>query len=340
MHKMTFIGRAETDFIRFALTLIAALLLASIFAPSSAQAQKALPGLANKANEALLAAPPPPIPPRRPPLTACIQTLHPSAASYFLGVRNMDALRAAVAFSHDLREQSHDPNVVRTLFRVSKEENVDFMLLLTSALMESRLGEFNVAQGSSARGLFQYIEPTWLTLVHRYGEEIGLYEAAGMITFNRKGWPRVRVPRFEPKILALRGNTEIAARIKARQLKEEENVLRSLKKGLEYEGVTTTDYYVAHMLGIPLMRELYTMLRKDPEAIPAQRKSMREAAQLNRRFFYHGKRALTAREVMVSFEEAVGHHERYIRNRTSASLENSPCIDPLEILPNMKIVVR
>jgi hypothetical protein len=61
------------------------------------------------------------------------------------------------------------------------------------------------------------------------------------------------------------------------------------------------------MLGLPLAKEFYAMKRRGSVIAVAglNNPAMREAAKMNRAFFYQGKRALTAREAYTQFERRV-----------------------------------
>ncbi|HCK83734.1 MAG TPA: hypothetical protein DHW63_04230, partial [Hyphomonadaceae bacterium] len=58
--------------------------------------------------------------------------------------------------------------------RASQATGVDFSLLVETARRESALNPHARAGTSSATGLFQFIESTWLDMVRRHGAEHGL----------------------------------------------------------------------------------------------------------------------------------------------------------------------
>ena len=206
-----------------------------------------------------------------------------------------------------LLEEGMDGSLATAIYKASLKTGVDFELMVLKAKMESDLGRLNVATGSSARGAFQYIEPTWLTLMRRYGSEIGYPHYAEVIT--RPKYPALpdikgSNPFLKAEILSLRHDPEISALIKAHQVKEETDVIRSYKYGRK---VTATDHYIAHMLGLPLAKEFYKMKHRGSVIAVAKlnNAAMREAAKLNRHFFFHGQRPLTAREAYRKFEKRV-----------------------------------
>lgn len=233
--------------------------------------------------------------------------------SLYMQAADNDRLDLARAFKSYLEDKGRDPRVVNAIYKASLKSGVDFELLLLKAIMESDLGQYNVATGSSARGLFQYIAPTWLVLMKRYGAELGYPHYADAIGFaGRSPVPQIKNKNkyLEAEILALRHDPEASAMMKALQIKEETDMLRSFKKSQ----VSATDHYISHMLGLPLSKELYD-LRRNKSIIAVARLNkpeMREAAKLNKPFFYDGKRALTATEVYARFEQRVQREFRTI----------------------------
>lgn len=224
-------------------------------------------------------------------------------------------LKLARAFQAHLEEKGQDSAVIGAIYKASLSSGVDFELLLLKAIMESDLGRYTVATGSSARGLFQYIEPTWLVLMKRYGANLGYEHYADAISYTKRtGIPYIKNKNkyLRAEILALRYDDSISAMMKTFQIKEETDALR------QYKGskVSATDHYISHMLGLPLTRELYDLRRKGSVFAVARlgNPQMREAAKLNKPFFYHGKNALTAADVYKKFEARVNREFKNIRN--------------------------
>lgn len=225
-------------------------------------------------------------------------------------------LELARSLREYLRAQNLDETLATAIYKASLKTGVDFELMVLKAKMESDLGRLNAAQYTSARGAFQYIEPTWLTLMRRYGGEIGYPHYANAIT--RSKYPNVPAikdgnPFLKAEILSLRHDPDISALIKAYQVQEETDVIRSYKRGGK---VTATDHYITHMLGLPLAKEFYAMKRRGSVIAVAglNNPAMREAARMNRAFFYQGKRALTAREAYAQFERRVTKEFATIQN--------------------------
>lgn len=227
--------------------------------------------------------------------------------------KRLELARALKAYLHN---HNRDERLATAIYKASLKTGVDFELMVLNAKMESDLGLQNVAATSTARGIFQYIEPTWLTLIRRYGGRVGYQHYADAI--ERAHYPGVPTiknnnPYLKAEILALRHDPEMAAMMKAYQVQEETDVIRAMKRGAH---VTATDHYIVHMLGLPLAKEFYAMKNSGSLIAVAglNNPAMREAARLNKVFFYSGKRALTAREVYTRFEKRVSGEFKSIRN--------------------------
>lgn len=253
------------------------------------------------------------------------------ASVMFLQSPDEKRLELARALKTYLRENDRDERLATSIYKASLKTGVDFELMVLKAKMESDLGAQTIAARSTARGVFQYIEPTWLTLMNRYGDRVGYKHYADAI--QRAKYPGVPYikngnPFLKAEILALRHDPDIAAMMKAYQVREETDVIRNLKRG---QRVTATDHYIVHMLGLSLAKEFYTMKARGSVIAVAglNRPAMREAARLNRAFFYSGKRALTAREAYTKFEKKVHNEFRSIRNvayknKTPACAQREP----------------
>ncbi|MCB1562900.1 MAG: hypothetical protein KDJ75_04930 [Alphaproteobacteria bacterium] len=290
--------------------LFAALLSGFFFYPNIQQAYAGLPGGGGDAGTYVQE------------LSAC-RMAEQSRASILLSDPDQRRLELARSFTRHLEARGQDPAVIRALYRASVKSGVDFELLLLKAIMESDLGRATVAQESSARGVFQYIEPTWLTLINRYGSQIGYAHYAHAISLTKSGIPYIkgRNTYLKAEILALRHDPEASALIKAYQILEETEVIKAFKGG---EAVTATDHYIAHMLGLSLAKEFYDLQKTGSILAVAGlgRADMREAAKLNRPFFYDGKKPLTASASYRRFERRVAKEMDNIRSVSNLKKQN------------------
>ncbi len=237
----------------------------------------------------------------------CIKPQSSPALTISLSEADMRDLHLANSYMNYLRGQGQNPGVVKSLYRASIKTGVNFELLLLKASMESDMGRFDAAEHSTARGVFQYIEPTWLILMNRYGGQIGYPGYARAIRISRReGFPYFKEEDkpLRDEILALRHDDNTAALIKAYQIIEETNVIAEYKRGKE---VTATDHYIAHMLGLKLAKGFYALKNRNMRKPVAYLKNpqIREAVMLNKRFFYKDNRPLSAAQSYVQFEKSV-----------------------------------
>lgn len=204
--------------------------------------------------------------------------------------------------------QNSDPSLIDDIYEASTITHIDFELLIITAMIESDLGRVTKSSTSSARGIFQYIEPTWLVLIKRYGSRIGQNNYADSIVINTESYlPEiVSDSQFTIKdILALRDNTKIASLIKAYQLKNEAKIIAKYKAG---QRINATDHYIVHMLGLSQARTFYTLLRNESSNILAnlKNKGFKEAIRLNPTFFYNAQnKALSAAEAYTQFHRKI-----------------------------------
>ena len=101
--------------------------------------------------------------------------------------------------------------VLAAIKSASRETGSDFAYLLATAQRESNLDNTAKSKGSSAAGLFQFIDQTWLSLIKRHGGEHGLGQYADAISRTDSGrlvvgsprrsrqfLPCARIPKFPP----------------------------------------------------------------------------------------------------------------------------------------------
>jgi len=236
-----------------------------------------------------------------------------------------------------LTAKNQSTDIIDTLYDVSQETDADFQQLIITAMIESDLGRVTISSKSSARGIYQFIEPTWLVLMKRYGSRIGYQSYADAITFNAETHqPEVKggIP-LRQKILDLRYDNRISALFKIYQAQDEKRVLTRFKNG---QNITVTDHYIAHMLGLSLARTFYKLKQSESGYILAHLKdsNFRQAVSLNRSFFYdEDGRALNAAQAYVQFDKKISekfdHLKRIQRTHTdNAVLVKGPSQCPSE----------
>lgn len=120
---------------------------------------------------------------------------------------------------------------IQAVQRAAQSTGVDFGALLETAKRESGLNGKAQAKTSSAAGLFQFIESTWLDMVDKYGAKYGLAPATDQA--GRK------------KLLDLRYDPELAAHM-AGELTRENGAALAARLG---RAAQPGELYAAHVLG-------------------------------------------------------------------------------------------
>ena len=154
------------------------------------------------------------------------------------------------------------------------------LYLLATAQRESSLDSHAKSKSSSASGLFQFIDQTWLGLVKRFGVRHGLGVYAGAIRETGKGRFDVSSPDAKAAILALRQNPALSALMAG----EAANETRQNLECALGRGVCSGELYAAHFLGPNGARQLIQLNDADPNGRADT--AFPQAAQANRSVFY------------------------------------------------------
>ena len=135
--------------------------------------------------------------------------------------------------------------VTAAIRNASAKVGVDFNFMLKKAEQESSLNPTAEASSSSATGLYQFINQTWLDVVDRYGDKHGYSQYANVIERGRDGRAYVADPEMRQKILDLRKDPEAAAIFAAEFTKaNSEHLKQEIGRP-----VGATDLYMAHFMG-------------------------------------------------------------------------------------------
>jgi hypothetical protein len=185
--------------------------------------------------------------------------------------------------------QSH--GVHAAIARASAATGVDFDYLLAQARLESGLDPEARAPSSSAAGLYQFIDGTWLDTVDRHGASHGLGWADAAIT--RAGGRAVVDPALREEVMALRRDPDAAALMAAELARDNAAALRGVL-GREPDA---TELYLAHFLGAGGAGEFLSALAVDPGQNAAA--LFPRAAAANRSIFHDGAGARSVGEVMA-----------------------------------------
>jgi len=170
-------------------------------------------------------------------------------------------------------------NIYNAIQKAANATGVNFTYLMEKAAVESSFDPNAKARTSSATGLFQFIESTWLKMVKEHGSKYGLEKYADKISNN--GNVASRKDRNE--ILALRKDPEVASYMAAEFATDNYNVLKDRVGG----HIGSTELYMAHFLGANGASGFLNAMKKSPNMAAAD--IFPEAARSNRNVFYDPK---------------------------------------------------
>ena len=103
--------------------------------------------------------------------------------------------------------------IAGSIRQAASTTGASFEYLLATAKMESNFNPKAAATTSSARGLFQFIDQTWLGTVKEAGAHLGYGKYADAITRNPSGSYSVSDPDMRAAIMRLRNDPDAAKRI-------------------------------------------------------------------------------------------------------------------------------
>ena len=176
--------------------------------------------------------------------------------------------------------------------RAAQATGTDFDYLLAQARLESGLDPAAKARTSSAAGLYQFVDATWLATLDRHGAAHGLGWAADAIDGGKRVDPAMRAG-----IMALRFDPAAAATM-AGELAADNRAALTAATGRD---PNPTELYLAHFLGAEGATRFLRAEQADATASAAA--LMPQAAAANRTIFYRpdgGARSLGEVHALIS----------------------------------------
>ncbi|HEV7602746.1 MAG TPA: transglycosylase SLT domain-containing protein [Bradyrhizobium sp.] len=176
-----------------------------------------------------------------------------------------------------------DPSRVKIAGAIKQAANstgTSFEYLLATAKMESNFNPTATASTSSARGLYQFIDQTWLGTVKEAGPQLGYGNYADAITRSSSGSYSVSDPAARSAILKLRDDPAAASAM-AGVLTQSNSFRLTGKIGRR---PTDGELYMAHFMGVGGAAKLIANAEDNPQASGAR--LFPNAAAANRSIFY------------------------------------------------------
>ena len=177
------------------------------------------------------------------------------------------------------------PQITGAIRQAAQSTGISFEYLLTTAKIESNLNPSAQASTSSAKGLYQFIDQTWLGTMKQDGAALGLGRYADAITRAPDGHYEVADPAVRAAILRLRTDPQASAML-AGALTRNNATLVGASIGRQ---PTNGELYIAHFLGADGAGKLINRAASRPQASAAA--MFPHAAAANHNIFYdnHGR---------------------------------------------------
>ncbi len=198
--------------------------------------------------------------------------------------------------------------ITSAIGQAARSTGISFEYLVTTAQIESRLNPKAKAPTSSASGLYQFIDQTWLATLKKAGPALGLGQYANAIGKTEEGRYTVTDPDMRPAIMRLRHDPRTSALMAGAFTRANEMRLESRIGRQPTEG----ELYIAHFLGSGGAGKLISAAANQPQTSAAH--MFPRAARANRSVFYD--RAGHSRSVAGVYREL---NRRYQMARTTAS---------------------
>ena len=170
--------------------------------------------------------------------------------------------------------------IAGSIKQAASTTGASFEYLLTTAKMESNFNPKASASTSSARGLFQFIDQTWLGTVKEAGSKLGYGKYADAITKDSSGSYSVSDPTARAAIMKLRDDPDAASSM-AGVLTQSNSFKLTGKIGRR---PTDAELYMAHFMGVGGAGKLINGAEENPNASAAR--MFPNAAAANRSIFY------------------------------------------------------
>nr|WP_321456514.1 lytic transglycosylase domain-containing protein [uncultured Cohaesibacter sp.] len=181
-------------------------------------------------------------------------------------------MASSVSFNNSVKFQAAFEEASRTT-------GADFSFLLNTARRESNLNADAKAPTSSATGLFQFVEQTWLETMKESGPQLGYGNVAAQISQSGDKY-YVRDPEVRQQILDMRNDPKVSALMAgAYAQSNKEQLTEALDRS-----PTQGELYAAHFLGANGGSKLISLKENAPntsaaDVFPAQ-------AEANKNIFF------------------------------------------------------
>jgi hypothetical protein len=184
--------------------------------------------------------------------------------------------------------------------RASSATGVNFNFLMGTAKRESGYNPGAKAGSSSAAGLFQFTEQTWLATLKQHGAKYGYARYSGLIDQTADGHYRVANADARKMIMDLRMDVHASASMAAELASGNASYLR----GRVGRDPTSGELYAAHFLGPQGSAQLIQAVKSTPHAQASA--IFPDAARANPAIFHRDGRPASVSEVYADLTSTGG----------------------------------
>ena len=187
--------------------------------------------------------------------------------------------------------------------RAAKATGVDFGFLMKTAGRESGMNPQARSGASTAAGLFQFVEQTWLSTLKQHGSKYGYARYAQLISKGADGRYHVEGGEARRAVMDLRLDPHASSLMAGELASDHAAYLR----GRTGRDPTAGELYAAHFLGPQGSARLIEAVENTPGAVAAN--LFPEAARANKAIFYFDGRAASVAQVYANLAKAAGPAE-------------------------------
>lgn len=201
--------------------------------------------------------------------------------------------------------------VKSAITNAADKTGIGFDVLYNMAVRESSLDPTAKAKTSSAAGLFQFIENTWLGAVKQFGERHGMADIAADIVDLGSGRFSVANETRRKEILDLRFDADKASALAGELTLQNKNYL---EKSLGRK-VDAAELYAAHFLGPGGAKKL---IAAGNNTIAAD--ILPKAAAANKPVFFKNGAPRTVGDLIGSFQSSMSKEIREIKSAAGSAI--------------------
>lgn len=184
--------------------------------------------------------------------------------------------------------------------RAAKATGVDFSFLMRTAKRESGYNPSAKATTSSAGGLFQFVDQTWLSVLKKHGSKYGYARYADLISKGSDGRYYVQGADARKAVMGLKLDPHASSLMAGEMASDHTSYLRD-RVG---RAPTSGELYAAHFLGPKGSARLIEAAQTNPAGSAAA--LFPDAARANPTIFYRQGRAATVGEVYANLSRTGG----------------------------------